>query len=413
MSSAEVSVVQGQDNSRQWKDLLVLLVTNVVISFLAYVSNIGLANKMGPAGFGEYSYILVLGTFLNQFVIFGTEQLIIKKYMDRGEEAVAKIFRARFWNFSLVLVGVFVWVLISGELEAFYSLVIAGQGLCLVSVYEVHRENRRYAYIYLAERALYIFWLWGGIYLFGAIHLGWIFGSLGLWTALSIGWQFMEKRKYLTTPIKSKLVEVWTGGFGLVVFDYAKYMYGGGARLFIKQGLGFAALGVYSIVWQFVPLTSMYLTQITKSWRFRITEAIHKGDSEEFKKLMVQIVGISLGPILVGSVVFLIWGEGIVRLLFSEEYLGAVSLFPWLVAYFIVICLDYINSILWVALGKIRTFTVLFSIFSFICLLLMVWGKSRFQLEHYLAVVVLCHGLAILTSFTYLAPLLRARFSGK
>ena len=345
--------------------------------------------------------------------MFGTEEVIIKNYLDLGEEAVAKVFKARLVNFLLVGIGVIGFAYLSGDKLSLFSLIIASQGLSMASVYEVHGQNRRYAIIFLLERAIYIFWLWVGIWLFDGATLGWIFWSLCLWTAASICCQVVEKWKYLVTPITTPIGQVWCLGVSIVAFSVTKYVYGGGTRIFIKESLGYSDLGIYSVAWQFVPLVTMFLTQVSKNWRARITEAINKKDFIGFKVITRQVIFASLIPVIIISIIFSCVGGWIVNLMFSAEYGRSVILFPLLSVYFVIINLDVLNSIMWVALGEMKMFSGIFAFFSLLCASVMWVGGGHLLLTQYLLAVVVCHGLAVCASAVCLIPKLRRVFFQK
>lgn len=406
-------LVIAMGKSKAFGEFGFLLLSNLLISILSYVSTVGIANRLGPDDFGRYSYIMVVGLMLSQLVIFGTDDTIVAKHVNSEKNVIERIYRTRFVNLIAITVFVLCYSLLSGDRSILYALMIATQGLSLSSVYEVHGENRTYARIFLLERAFYILSLWGGIWMFDGANLNAIFWGLCFWTTASLGYQAYKKREYLSFSFSlDGLLKIWVGGLPLVIFVLSKYMYGGGVRIFIKSTLGYSALGIYSAAWQFVPLIGLFMSQITKSWRYQLTLSVQTRNLPMFLKNIAQVSFVAIAPIVLFAVAFSYGGGRLMAMIFSREYSSATALLPVLSIYFVVIAFDVINSMLWVSLGRTKFFGAIFCFFS-ICCFLFLWVKGRdAELMDYIVTVVVSHGLSVIVSLILVSFALRIQFGG-
>ena len=395
------------------KELSILLAFNSFVSLLSYVSTIGIANKLGASGFGEYSYVMIMGLLLAQFVSFGSDEAMPKMYLQHREEAAAALLKFKAINYFLLLLLAGTWAYFFGEHLVLYSLLVASQALSIGSVYEAHRENAQYARVFAIERCLYMVILWGGIWFFEAANLAYIFWSLFFCTTLSTGFQLVVKRSSFSFNKSRKLVQFWRIGSPVLIFSLSKYMYGGGVRIAIQSSLGYSALGNYSAAWQFVPIVSLFMAQITKSWRFKITQTIHDVNLHEFKLAVRSMCLYAFLPIAFLSLLLAVGGPALFARLFSPEFSMAPHLIPWICIYFLVVAADVMNSMLWIALGRVKQLGLTFFLAAFFCFAILWLKRSQFDLADFLRLVVLCHGGCLLINLISVQFLLRRHFSEK
>ena len=82
-----------------FSEFRLLLVASLALSMLSYITNIFLANAMGPDIFGKYSYALVLGALFGQLVFFGTAEMGVRLKINHGDAALDWILTLKLVNF--------------------------------------------------------------------------------------------------------------------------------------------------------------------------------------------------------------------------------------------------------------------------------------------------------------------------
>lgn len=396
----------------KFKEFNILVAVNVVISALSFFGNNGLAVHLGAEKFGQYSYVLILGTLLGQFVIFGTEQTAPGQFVRHGKAIVSEVLFARIINLIIVFNVALVWYFLTNDILILFSIIIAAQGLNLSYIYELDRGSIKHSLIILTERVLFYGCLWLSLLYVNDLTLIHIFLCLFVWTVVSIGFQFKDKITGYGWLKKLPRSSIWSVGFVVLFFSITKYMYGGGTRFFIKSNLTYTDLGLFSLVWQVVPMVTIFLGQAVKTWRLKITDALFHSDLTGLCSSISQMSLLTLGPISIGALVLLSEGARVINWIFPREYSEVVNLLPWLAIYMIVIAFDMIVAVIWIALEKYKLLGALYAVFSLICLGVMwVWGNI-FALEDYLATVVICHGASVVVALIICGWILRNKFQG-
>ncbi|KAA0947507.1 hypothetical protein FQ186_05150 [Pseudomonas sp. ANT_H14] len=375
-----------------------LLFGVALVSVASLLTNVGLANVFGSSKFGEYSYVLLLGMIIGQIIVFGSDQYAVKFHFDHARSDVAsKIFVFRIINFLIVSIAVMTWSLVENNHVIPYALIVASQVLGIPYSYEISGKNVRCAVINVVEKFLYHAAIWVGIFFFEDSSFIFVFGVLLFWTIVSLVYQFIDRSIRLTSmsmPDRS----MFTFGFWLLIFGLTKQMYGTGTRLFVEHNLGFSALAVYSLVWQVVPLVSTFLEQGVKSWRVKITSSIVLLDIVTLKNSIKQMTISMIIPVLLGAIVMNLLGREVISYILPPEYEPMTLLLPWLGLYVVIVALDVVVSVIWIAIGKIKIFNFLYFGLSVACFCLLYYFGSDFEMEEYLFTVVIFHGAAVLAS---------------
>lgn len=374
----------------------VLVFAVALVSLASLLTNVGLANVFGSSKFGEYSYILLVGMVIGQIVVFGSDQYAVRFHFENaGRDVVSKIFVFRVLNFILISAVVMVWCVSKSEKILPYSLIVASQVLGAPYAYEISGKNIKFAVINIFEKFLYHSTIWIGIYFFETETFFFVFGVLLFWIIGSIMYQIIDRSLKPTSkslPDKSMFVF----GFWLLIFGLTKQMYGTGTRFFVEHNLGFGALGVYSLIWQVVPLVSTFLDQAVKSWRVRITESIVSLDIASLKTSIKEVFIATVMPVFVGAIVMNLIGGEVIRFIFSSEYESIPLLLPWLGLYAVIVALDVVVSIVWIAIGKIKIFNFLYLFFSVACFCFLYYFGGGLDLKEYLSSIVIFHGMTVL-----------------
>lgn len=368
--------------------------SGLALSGLSYVTNLLLANSMGPESFGQYTYALVLGTLFGQAVVFGSTETGIRLKTNYGAEALDWILTARIVNFLLVLIGAVTAYLINSEEAVLFALVVTLNSLSFATQYEAHGRNVRYASVFLVERILITLFIWFGILFLDSHLMAWVFGTMALFQGASLFFQYIENR---TTKISFQckgLFNVYKEGLFVLVFSLSKFAFGGVTRLLIFNQLGGERMGIFAAAWQFVPLSTLYFAQTTRTWRLRITEALRDGDSYEFSQNLKALTLFVMVPSLLAAIVFWVFGHTIIGLLLTSEYRDAGPLMQYIGAYFLVVGFDSVIVLLAIAKSKAMLAGMIYLVFGGLTILACLLLAKDHGLEGYLLTIVLGHFLA-------------------
>lgn len=383
---------------KKGREFIFLVLGMGVISAAGFLTNLGLANQFGPEKFGEYSYVLLIGLLFGQLVVFGSDQYAVKLHLeDRQANISARVLIFRASNFVALCLIVAFWVKLTDEYLLVFSLIIASQVLNVSYAYEVEDRNVKYMAINLSERLLYYLTLWVGVIFFQENSFVFVFGVLLFWVVCSLTYQLSDVDIKLSNKL-APTTQMLGFGLGLVLFGLTKQMYGTGTRFFIEANLGFAALGLYSLAWQVVPLVSIYLEQAVKAWRGRVTKSLIDSDYKALKKALINIVMITTVPVLLGSLLLLLLGGAVVGLVLVPEYNSIIELLPWICSYLVMISIEVAISIIWVALGLIRILNLIYLVLGLGCFGFFYFFGEGLNLKGYLIAVNIFQGGAIVAS---------------
>ena len=375
-------------------ELRLLVIASLALSCLSYATNLLLANSMGPESFGQYTYALVLGSLFGQVVVFGSTETGIGLKTSYGSDALDWILTAKIINFFLVVIGAVTAFLINRETAVLFALVVTLNSLSFATQYETHGRNIRYASVFLVERILITLVIWIGILFLDSQLMVWVFGSMALCQGASLFFQYIENR---TTKIcfRSKgLFTVYKSGLFVLVFSLSKFSFGGVTRLLIFNQLGEAQMGVFAAAWQFVPLSTLYFAQTTRTWRLRITESIKDGDSYEFSQNLKALTLFVMVPSFLAAIVCWVFGPSIIDFLLSSDYRNAGSLLPYIGVYFLVVGFDSIIVLLAIAYTRAMLAGMIYLAFGGLTILACLHLAKNHGLEGYLLIIVLGHFLA-------------------
>ena len=371
-----------------------LLLAGLAISTLSYVTNIFLANAMGPEVFGTYSYSLVLGALFGQLIFFGTSEVGVRLKISHGDAALNWILSLKLINFVLLMAAAFVSALIRNDLALVYGMIVALNSLCFTTHYEAQGRNVRYAVIYLFERALITSVILIGLLVLETGYLGWIFGTLALFQGASLAFQYSENRQYRPSIDMRGLLTTYQEGIYVLAFGLSKFSFGGVIRILIFNQLGNERMGIFSTAWQFVPLSTLYFAQATKAWRFRITESLDAGDASSVWRYIYTLAIVMMLPFLFVAMAFIFLGDHIIAFFFSSAYVDAGALMPYIGVYILVISFDSVVVLLAIATSRAQLASVIYLVFGGLTILACLFLVEGRSLEGYLAAIVIGHFLA-------------------
>ncbi|EAR52146.1 hypothetical protein OG2516_18815, partial [Oceanicola granulosus HTCC2516] len=205
---------------------------------------------------------------------------------------------------------------------------------------------------------------------------------------------YSDNREFGIRVEVTALSRVYKEGFFILAFNMSKFAYGGFTRITIFHQLGDEKLGIFSTAWQFVPLSTLFFAQVTRTWRLTITQCIKHGDRAAFRKQICSLVITVFAPTLLATTVILLYGGEVIHLVFNDQYAAASELMPFIALYFLVIALDTVSVLLAVALSLSRVVAVAYATFGVVTVLACLVVAELKSLNLLLVTIIAGHFLA-------------------
>lgn len=382
--------------------LSVLSKNSIVGAFLSYSLTIYLANHFGPAEFGVYSQILIVGSVISILTTFATDSTAAVSYAAKSEvhDIVQVIFSLR-----LII------VLLCGAPLLFYFFVDATFSFGLIAllpaalntafVYELTSRNIYYSYLFLIERSVYVAIAYALIYSgIGGVEV--VFGVLLTTTMVSIFYQLRNNRRWFQrfrlVGIKD-LKNVLANNLPLVIIALSTFAYGGFSRLILEGKLGLESLGIYSAGWQIVTAITIFQGQADRVWRVDISVALKNGDVNMFKKNVASYLTLSTAPVIGLAVLVFFGAESLVALIFSEKYAGLSEVLTVLCFYFVIVNIYSLAVLCWIGIGNRAEFLAINLLFSAVLVFTLFALPVRFGMSGFAMATVAVHALSTLALF--------------
>jgi len=370
----------------------------------SYLFKILLANALGPETFGLYSYIFILGSLATLFISYEMDHTAPVLFARTGdpEAVIALVFTLRGALLGvLVIAGIPVIALLraGGEhwpLVVFGTMVLSIQALNFSFAYEIGKRNIRYLLIYLGER---VFFIVGGLVLIlcGVDEIAPYLAILAATTAISLTIQGLDNWKLFTSPHRRLLGQTLMGNTPLFAISISTYAYGGLSRIVLEAQQGLSEVGVYSAAWQLVAIGTLFQSQVDRVWRLRIAHAATDADYTALRGLVRSYLLFATGPMALFAVVLSLAAPRIVQVLFNESYAGIVLILPVMATYLIVVSLNGLARMLWVAFGDRKLYLVITVAGALITLAALIVLPGVGDLTIFASVVVGGHSAVVLT----------------
>ncbi|NAR73002.1 lipopolysaccharide biosynthesis protein [Acinetobacter haemolyticus] len=384
-------------------DLGKLVVLNGITSLFAYFLTISIANILGPEDFGYYSFILIIGMFLSQFIIFSTDstaRFIANR--DGVELAKYKILNLRVFGLIVALILIIIFGGRYTFLWAFGVMVVALSGLNLSFIYEWNKENTYYSLIYLVEKLFYIVSAFLVIYFLETIEIKYIFILLLSSTLFSLIFQYKKNNicligKFTRQDVKD-IFFLYKSNLYIYMSTLLTFVYGGVGRIIIGNNYSMAELGKFSTAWQLIFIVTMFQAQVVKIWRIRIVDSISNKRFSLLKNITKEYFFITTLPIILLSLIVFLSSDYYFSLFFSDDYKGSVSYLRVISVYFIVINIEYYCGMLWSSVvNRVYNFVIYF-FYSAVTLCLMVIFSNNLDIIYFISLIPVMHGLCVVTS---------------
>ena len=377
-----------------FKQLSVLTKNSVIGAAVSYLLTIYLANNLGAEMFGMYSYVLVVSGIMGLVVNYSTDTTAPKMLMvHKSEQSVFNIImsvRVTFMVLSIIALIVAVLLFEFSPINAFGVFCILLTTLNLAFLFELTGRNIKYSYIFLLERLLYVAFV-VGILALNEPDIFTIFVLYLVATVISLMIQYQLKKEYLksfTLPGKTDFMDLLRDNFSLVMVAMAQLAYGGFSRLIFEHKYGLAQLGIFSLGLQITAAASIFQAQVERVFRMSLCAAIESKDMSKIVAGLKRYLLMSTLPIGLLAVVLTYWSDEFVGLLFSDEYQSLSELFFLFGSFFVIINLNSLMVMCWVALGQQRKYFQISVTFAVILLITLYFLPLNVSVEGFILCIL-------------------------
>lgn len=325
--------ISDLENNNTISNIIGLTLFNAFGGFLLMLTNIKLANVLGAALYGIYSYYAAIGEVGINFVRYGRDKSMIRDLIQQPEQYNSLVSN----TFVLSLVNLLAFSIVifslSGPLDidisiASISIIIA---TCLISldlqpVYESIRMMSWHSLYTILQRLFFLVLIWIPLIFTNNASLTYIGLSLLFTWCLILFIQYKEVISQLNIKISeavsfTTLIRLYKSNFLIALSCILGVAFGPLIRLILKNYVDETAVGLYAACFQIFLLSKFILTQISRVGNPMMAEAGKKGCSKERRRVFIKkyIVIMFIGAI--PFVIPMIFFPGlIVDFCFTEEY---------------------------------------------------------------------------------------------
>lgn len=261
------------------KNLSALIIINIIIMGLGFITKIAIANILGKEVFGQFAYGIALGTLGMVLVRFGTDKTLVRDLIHYPENFVILVSSSILLRLAILPLVILGYILTKSYIPqiqaptlgiALIAIATTIISLDLQGVYDSWHMMRRHAIYNLVQKCFYFSILWLVITLdpetLSIELVGYsMFAAALIYLALQYNWAF-KKINFTELNLKVVNIALTMGKNNLLLYISAI-----GAiaivtinQIILKSIHGDEQLGEYSAAWQFVSLTMILLMQISR-----------------------------------------------------------------------------------------------------------------------------------------------------
>ncbi|MCF8070453.1 MAG: oligosaccharide flippase family protein [Desulfobacterales bacterium] len=318
------------------KSLSVLVFVNFLVAGLGFVTKVKIANTLGKADFGLFSYGLAIAAYGMVLIQFGLGRTLVRElihFPKRQGQLVVSSLILRGFMFLLVTLILLFWKFFSqatSDLTWGVVLVVLGNsmlGLELKGVYDSMGQFNRHAIYNLIQRCFYYLAVWLIIILapksFSVFSLGiFTIAAVIVYMVLQCNWAFKRidfngtKESIFHNALvlaKGNLI-IWFATLGSLSFGVIN-------QIILKFYGGNESLGGYAAGWQIVVVATLFLSQISRIGNPAMARITKPGTSKKDKiRFLVKYSSVMCLVVCPISLVTIVWPESVLRLIYRPEY---------------------------------------------------------------------------------------------
>lgn len=322
--------------SKEFKNASWLIIGRIIQMILSFAVSIFTARYLGPKNYGVINYAGAYVAFFTSLCTLGINSVIIKDFVDHPEEQGTTIGTTLVLRFVSSVLSVTMCVGIVSIVDYGDATTIGVTALCAVAlVFQIFDTvnywfQARYqskitamatliAYLAISVYKIVLLILKKNILWFAfANSVDYIFLSMVLMTAykknngpgLSFSW---SKGKYLLR-----------NSYHYILSGMMVAIYGQTDKLMLKQMLGDASVGYYSLATAINSMWVFVLAAIIDSM-FPTIVSLYRHNKKEFEKKNRQLYAIVIYTSIFVAVMFILFGKIAIQIIYGKEYLPAAT----------------------------------------------------------------------------------------
>lgn len=346
---------------------------NALGGVLVLITQVKLANVMGAAVYGLYSYYLAIGEVGANFVRYGRNKTMTRDLVQFPEKEgflIPNTFLLGCCNLLVYLVAV---LLLHEQLDAdlSWAYVLLVVSPCLMSldfqpVYESHRLMSWHSIYYLIQKALFLLGIWSVVIVASGVSLTAVGIILFCSWMLILCLQYREVIRGLGIRVfrsfsLSDLLYLYRTNFLIALSCIFGIAYGPLIRLILNQYADSRAVGVYAAGLQIFLMAQFILNQIGRVGN-PMMAAVGRADCTPAKRRLFvrRYLAVMLVCTLPFAALLFFFPGWIARTFFTPEYVGLVDILPILACYLVALAIGVVYTQFLISMRKDRAYFVIF-----------------------------------------------------
>lgn len=413
-------IIQFESN-RTLSNIIGLTMFNALGGILLMITNIKLANMLGAAIYGVYSYYIAIGEVGITFVRYGRDKSMVRDLIQKPNEfngLVSNTFVLSLLNLLLFLIVI---LLCSNALDisvgfASISLVLA---TCLVSldlqpVYESINFMSWHSLYMIIQRLLNLALIWLPLLFVDILSLDYIgIVLLVSWLVVLIV-QYQEIMTQLSVKLNGNvttksIVFLYKSNFLIALSCIFGVAFGPFIRLVLKNSVDDTAVGLYSACFQIFLIGKFILTQIARVGNPMMAEAGKQDCSQNTRKKLIRryLVIMAIGT-LPFAIPMIIASGFITDICFNSEYYEIRNYIPYFGIYLFSMAIGNVYEQFLISMRKDKLYFSIYIGCSFLTIIMafllipiynVLGGVIAFIVPNILARVLYCMvGISLLKS---------------
>ena len=364
--------IEKLEKSRILSNTLGLLIFNFIGGFLLIVTNVKLANVLGAAVFGLYSYYLAIGEVGQNFVRYGRHKTMVRDLVQKPEKSNELITN----TIALAALNLVIYVVVVLAFRKPLDVDVSFVTLCLLiapclialdfqPVYESLKLMSWHSIYLVLQKLLFLAFIWTFIF-FGKISLPIISVLLFLsWIVILIP-QYIEITNHYKLSWKSvnfaSLKYLYKDNFFIALSCMVGVAWGPYIRLILKNTVDAAAVGIYSAGLQLFLVSTFILHQVGRVGNPMMAE-IGKEDCPVTKrrKTVRNYSLIMLASAIPFALPLCIIPHQITKWLFSAEYAPLGETLPLFALYIVSLAIGIVFAQFLISLRKDRLYFTIYT----------------------------------------------------
>lgn len=346
---------------------------NALGGALVLITQVKLANVMGAAVYGLYSYYWAIGMVGTMFVRYGREKTMTRDLIQFPEKEGFLIPNTFLLGCCNLLIFLLIVILFHNQLDAdlswAYVLLIVSP--CLMSldfqpVYEAHRLMSWHSIYYLIQKFIFLLFIWLIIAFTSSISLTTVGVIIFSSWILVLSLQYREVIIGLGIRIFasfsfSNLFHLYRSNFLIALSCLFGVAYGPFIRFVLNQYADSRAVGVYSAGFQIFLMAQFILQQIGRVGNPMMASVGRVDCPSNKRRLFIRrYLAVMVACALPFAALLFLFPDWIAETFFTREYAGLAETLPLFGCYLIALSVGVVYAQFLISMRKDRVYFTIF-----------------------------------------------------